>query len=224
VLLHDVAVARGVHQLVDVACVEQHRWGGNRDQRPGRRVAPVAVRGATYGLRPTDQPRPDVQRGRRADQGDVWRRVARYERMHGASVTSSLVEVAARLDAEVQAIVALVRPLPGQRGVLIGVGGHPVLLEVFDHPRTLAEQWAGILGSVWMDAHAAPPVPTTGHRARVFVQRVSGTPMQTVDEAGAGRRLVVEDGPLVSGRGLALGATVVHAAVLNARHDLVLAA
>jgi hypothetical protein len=224
VLLDDVAVARGAHQLVDVACVEQNRWGGGRDQRPGRRVAPLAVRGATHGLRPTDQPRPDVQRERRADQDDVWRRVARYERMHGASVTSSLVEVAARLEDQVRALVALVQPLPGQRGVLIGVGGHPVLLEVFDHPRTLAEQWAGILGSVWMDAQAALPVPTSGHRARVFVQRVSSTPVQAADHAGAGRRLVVEDGSLVSGRGLALGETLVHAAVLNARHDLVLAA
>ena len=224
VLLDDVAVARGAEQVVDVACVEQNRWGGDRDQRLGRRVAPLAVRGATHGLLASDQPGPDVRGERRADQGDVWRRVARYERMHGASATSSLVEVARRLDAQVEALVSLVRPLPAQRGVLIGVGGHPVLLEVFDHPRTLAEQWAGILGSVWMDAHAAPAVPTPGRRARAFVARISGTPLKPTRRAGVGRGLTVEDDTLISGRGLALGTSLVHAAVLNARHDLVLAA
>ena len=224
VLLDDVAVARGGHQVVEVACVEQSRWGGSRAQRTGSRLAPIAVRGATHGLRMDSDPSPNGGAGRRADQGDVWRRVARYERLHGASATSSLVEVAGRLDDQVTALVALVRPLPGQRGVLIGIGGHPVLLEVFDHPRTLAEQWAGILGSVWMDGHAAPAVPTPGHRARAFVQRVSGAPLQATRQAGAGRGLSVEDGSLVSGRGLALGSTLVHAAVLNTRHELVLAA
>ena len=221
VLLDDVAVGRDAEQVVDVACVEQRRWGGDRAQQAGHRLAPLAVRGATHGLRARDDLPPGE---RRADQGDVWRRVARYERMHGASATSSLVEVAGRLDAQVQALVALVRPLPGQRGVLIGVGGHPVLLEVFDHPRTLAEQWAGILGSVWMDAHAVPPVPTPGRRARAFVQRISGAPMQAARRAGVGHGLTMEDSDLVSGRGLALGSTLVHAAVLNTRHDLVLAA
>ena len=224
VLLDDVAVARGAQQVVDVACVEQHRWGGDRDQRLGRRVAPLAVRGATFGLRSPDAAHRDVASDRRADQGDVWRRVARYERLHGASATSSLVDVAGRLDAQVQALVSLVQPLPGQRGVLIGVGGHPVLLEVFDHPRTLSEQWAGILGSVWMDAHAAPAVPTPGGRARAFVARISGTPLQPTRRAGVGSGLTVEDDTLISGRGLALGTSLVHAAVLNARHDIVLAA
>ena len=224
VLLDDVAVSRGTEQVVDVACVEQHRWGGDRDQRLGRRVAPLAVRGATHGLRLPAADGPSVRNERRADQGDVWRRVARYERMHGASATSSLVDVAGRLDAQVQALASLVQPLPGQRGVLIGVGGHPVLLEVFDHPRTMAEQWAGILGSVWMDAHAAPAVPTPGRRARAFVARISGAPVQVARRAGAGRGLSVEHDDLISVRGLALGTTLVHAAVLNARHDLVLAA
>ena len=99
-----------------------------------------------------------------------------------------------------------------------------MLLEVFDHPRTLAEQWAGILGSVWMDAHAAPPVPTPGGRARAFVARISGTPLKPTRRAGVGSGLTVEDDTLISGRGLALGTSLVHAAVLNARHDIVLAA
>lgn len=224
VLLEDVAVAHGAALEVDVACVEQRRWNGHTTQHPGRRVAPVAVRGATFGLSIDGRRRGTDRSAGRADQGDVWRRVARYERLHGASATSSLVEVARRLDDQVRALLERVHPLPGQRGVLIGVGGHPVLLEVFDHPRTLAEQWAGILGSVWMDAHASPVIPTPGYRARFFVSRVISTPVQIADQAGVGRRLTVEDGTLISGRGLALGDALVHAAVLNTRHDLVLAA
>lgn len=154
----------------------------------------------------------------------MWRRVARCERLHGASATASVAEVAGRLDTQVEALVSLVQPLPGQRGVLIGIGGHPALLEVFDHPRTLSAQWAGILGSVWLDAHAAPAVPTPGRRARAFVAQVSGAPMQVARRAGSGRGVTIEDGSLISGRGLGLGSALVHVAVLNTRHHLVLAA
>jgi hypothetical protein len=237
VLLHDVAVAADEHAIVDVACVEQRRWGGDHTQHPGRRMAPLAVRGASHGLRadprrtehqPNRGHHPNLQHGappeRQSDQGDVWARVAHYERLHGRSATSSLVEVAQRLDHEVARLVGRLQPLPGQRGLLLGIGGRPALLEVFDHPRTLAEQWSGILGSVWMDAQRSPTLRTPGSRARAFVAGVSGRPVQAVAPSGVGHRVSVGDGGQVSGRGLTLGATLVHVEVLSAAHRLVVAA
>jgi hypothetical protein len=220
VVLQDVLVAQGRTEVIDVACVEQGRWGGDRDQRPGRRTAPVGVRGAAMGLRP-DRP---ADAPADADQGDVWRRVDRYERLHGRSATSSLVDVAGRLDAEVAQLLAVLRPLPAQRGVLVCLAGHPVLLEVFDHPRTLAEQWPAILGAAWLDARQAPPVATPGYRARAFVSALERASVQATGAAGAGQQLRIADETLIEGRGLLLGEVLLHATALNRRHEYVLAA
>ena len=108
--------------------------------------------------------------------------------------------------------------------MLIGIGGHPALLEVFDHPETLVENWEGILGSVWMDARGTTQEATPGYRARAFVRRISRSPIRPVRRAGAGTGVLTEDLSLFTGRGLVLGPSLVHAAVLNTRHDLVLAA
>lgn len=154
-LVHDVLVPAGVPLDVPVACVEQGRWHGSTTQRTSRRQVPLAVRGALRGIRR------EVAAGTRStgvDQGDVWRRVSRYERVYGGSATSSLVDVQDRAAREVDALVAGLRPLYGQRGVLVGVAGHPVLLEVFDHPRTLAEQWDAIVPGSRGELH--PPAPT----------------------------------------------------------------
>ncbi|GAA4243235.1 ARPP-1 family domain-containing protein [Dactylosporangium darangshiense] len=206
---------------VEVACVEQHRWSGGHGQQLARYRAPLAVRGALRGLRveplPTEAPDTGI------DQGDVWQRVHRYERELGGSETSSLVQLQKRLDAELVHVLAAVRPMFGQRGVLIGAAGHPVLLEVFDDPQTLAEQWDALLSAVALDARLAPPKPTLGARARAFVQRVAAAPLRVADAAGEALAVHADD-DLVSARGVATDDRLLHLAVLNAKHQFVLAA
>lgn len=224
VLLRDTAVAAGGTGILDVACVEAHRWGGSDHvQRSGDRRAPLSVRGATWGIRPeaTDRFRPGTRRA--TDQSDVWRRVTHYERRFGASATSSLVEISQRYDNEVRRLTDRVRPLPAQRGALIGIGGHPVLLEVFDHPRTLTQEWTGILGSIWLDARDQEPIPTPGARARAFAHRVNRVRPVELGRSGSGIEHTLEDLELFTGRALTLGMTMVHASTLNLRHELVLA-
>jgi ARG and Rhodanese-Phosphatase-superfamily-associated Protein domain len=223
VLAGSVLVGARTEVEVDVRCVEQRRWGGGHDQRLLAQRAPLAVRGALRGLRREDD-RFAAEETRHSDQSDVWERVQHYEHSHGASRTSSLVEVQGGLDRQVAAILDQVRPLPAQRGVLIGVDGHPALLEVFDHPDTLAAQWDAILASVAMDALLLPvTVPTPGHRARAFIQAAMATRLQDVGPAGAALAVAGSDRVLVSARGVATD-RVIHAAVVNARHRLVLAA
>ena len=211
VVTRDVLVRPGATRMIPVACVEQGRWGGDTRRHGGGMLAPLAVRGAVRGLR-----REPVGRGS-CDQGDVWRRVERYQQRHGRSATGSLVDVqrraaGARLDD--------VRPLSGQRGVLVGIGGHPVLLEVFDSSRSLAQRLTAILASVALDAWDVPPERVPGVRARAFVQHV-----QTMPTAAGGSPLLrVTDDGLASVRSLQRAGRTLHLAAFNARHDLVLAA
>lgn len=220
-LTRDVLVPAGATTDVEVACVEHGRWHGTTTQRASRRQVPLAVRGALRGIR--TERHPSAKGPNVADQGDVWARVALYERLHGASATASLVDVQDRTAGRVDALFAGLRPLYGQRGVLVGVAGHPVLLEVFDHPRTLAEQWEPILRAVALDALAVPVVPTPGHRARAFVQRVQ--------RVRCGEELPSSEGVLRAGRDdladvrtLVLADLNLHLAAVNVRHHLVLAA
>lgn len=211
--------ARG-RQDVPVACVEQNRWAGGKVQRLARHRAPLAVRGALRGLR-AESP---GARGTTVDQADVWRRVSRYERDLGNSPTSSLVDLQNRRAAELQTILSTTRPLYGQRGVLIGAAGHPVLLEVYDDPQTLAEQWKSLLSAVALDARLAPPQPTPGRRARAFIQRLAAAPLRSTSMGGRTVAVDADGDKLLSARGIALGSRLLHLAVVNAKHQFVLAA
>jgi len=222
VLAHSVLVGAHDDVTVEVRCIEQHRWGGDRDQRMGTRNAPLAVRGALRGIR-TGVPR-QAEHAHVADQYDVWARVTHYERSYGRSDTSSLVEVQTNLDNQVQDIVKTVRPLPAQRGVLIGIAGHPVLLEFFDHPQTLIDEWDAILTSVTVDALMTPAEPTSGRRARTFLRGVMATGVVDTGPAGTATAFAGSDGNLVSARGIATADRIIHAAAINIRHQVVLAA
>ena len=217
VLVRSVMVAARSDLKLDVRCVEQGRWDGNDNQRLHRRRAPLAVRGALRGLRRTTPPD-----GTRADQGDVWTRVQRYERAHGSSPSASLVEVTNRLEGTLGEVVSAVGVLPGQRGAIIGIGGHPVLLEVFDHPKTFEAQWEAIIGGVLADATLVRARRTPGHRARSLAARISNRRLDPTPhtDTGADAR---DD--LVAIDGLTVGPDrVVHLTALNVRHELVGAA
>ena len=218
-LVHSVVVEADSDVTIDVRCVEQGRWGGRSNQRLHRRRAPLAVRGALRGV-VADQPSRGGDVGH-ADQMEVWSRVHRYEVAAGPSVTSSVVEMGDRVEVEAASALDGVRPLLGQRGVLIGIGGHPALLEVFDHPRTLADQWDAILTSVVADARLVPSRPTTGARARTFAHRASCRPLAGRERAGAATACSVRDDLAVIDAVVADDARMVHLAALNVRHQLV---
>nr|WP_296145235.1 MULTISPECIES: DUF6569 family protein [unclassified Pseudonocardia] len=192
-------VAPDTSVVLPVRCVEQGRWSGGRAHvRAGRR-APVTVRSAQ-------------------GQAEVWRRVARY----GAGATGSLPETVGRREARAAALVAGLRPLPFQNGVLIGIGGQPVLLEVFDSPRTLADVWDALLQAVALDAVTAPAIPTPGRRARRFTGRVAAIDtVRGIDESGT----VHEQGESHHARVTTLRwrDRAVHTSAVSVRHELVTA-
>lgn len=131
------------------------------------------------------------------DQYEVWRRVA-VERGRPA----------------VGVDVRGLQSLPGQTGVLIGVGGVPTLLEVFADERLFAAAWPGILAAAALEAAGRPGKATGGYRARDFIGVVESMQLHTRPGTGAGRSLTAALGPLEL-RGVADGTRLLHASVLN---------
>lgn len=224
VTVHDMLIAAGQNLHVDVRCVEAGRWSGASAQEVSTRRAPLAISGALRGLRRDRSASHDAP-SRRADQGEVWERVASYSQtLHAASATSSMVDVFDQVEVSAQVRALVPKPVFGQRGVLIGVGGHPAMLEFFDHPRSFARQWDLLVETLLVSTAHLGSTPTSGRRARAFVQRLSGRSVPVVAEAGAG--FLAEDvDDLVSVRSLASDAGHgLHTSALNVRHRLVLAA
>lgn len=221
VLVHSVLVGAGAQLDLPVRCVEQGRWNGDIAQRLHHRRAPLGVRGATHGVR---RPTEDSGFDRTVDQGDVWSRVAAYEQTYGTSPTSSLVEVLGRAQVTDQLRAAIPRPLLGQRGVLIGVAGHPALVEVFEHPDQLAQQWDALIDGLLASTLHVRRRTTSTRRARAFLDRLTGRSLTDLTPAGDGVLGEVAD-DLVSVRALDTRAgRTIHATALNVRHELVLAA
>ena len=203
VAARSVLVGAGQSHVLDVRCVEEGRWHGvGSHVRAGRR-APVTVRA-----------------GR--DQGEVWQRVRSLEQRYDASGTHSLLDATHRSQARAAASVAGLRPLPFTCGVLVGIGGQPAVLEVFDSPRSLAHAWDALVRSVAIDALAAAPLPTPGRRARRFLDRL---PQAGLDAASAGVGTALRgETPYARLDALAWRGRVVHAVATNPRHELVAAA
>jgi hypothetical protein len=221
VLVHSVLVGAAAQLDLPVRCVEAGRWNGDTAQHLHRRRAPLGVRGATHGVR---RPTEDSQVQGRVDQGDVWSRVAAYEQTYGASPTSSLVEVLDQAQVTDELRAAVPRPLLGQRGILVGVAGHPALVEVFEHPDQLAQQWDALIDGLLASTLHVPRRTTCTRRARAFMERLTNRVLPTLTAAGAG--ILGETGDdLVSVRALDTGdGRTIHATALNVRHELVLAA
>jgi hypothetical protein len=114
--------------------------------------------------------------------------------------------------------------LDGQRGVVIGLAGQPVLLELFPSHKCLTAALPALISGLMLDAMsaAAPPVITPGRRARRLVERLDGRRTHLTDEVNAGDAipfsLVTEHATV---RGVTLDEEWAHLTVFNRRHPLV---
>jgi hypothetical protein len=159
--------------VLPVVCVEQGRWHGGQAHGRGSRRAPLSLL-------------PHLEH---ADaQGEVWRRVSRFGAVAGPSATESLVD---RLDTaapDAPRLTVGLRPLAGQRGMVIGIAGRPAWLEIFGSGRSLTAHWAGLLDAASLDALGRPTVRTPGALARAFAERVESTDLTHTRSTGVGRR------------------------------------
>ncbi|NBV90036.1 MAG: hypothetical protein EBR84_01295 [Actinobacteria bacterium] len=239
VLTCDTLLLAGRSDLLEVRCIEQGRWGNKVPTAFAGRT-PVTVMGALRGL--------SRGSGRhfRADQGDVWQRVNYYEKSYGTRRSSSLesiinMKTADLMDFSDTSTETKVRenlakandykkelaeiasnPLPGQNGVIIGLSGHPVLLETFSSEEAFREQFAAILDAIAIDAPMASETPTSADRAFKFAKaavefELSPTEMRSDLLHGASELLDVRS--LINPTG-----EVLHTVAVNAKHKLVRAA
>lgn len=199
------SVLVGVHQRMslEVACVEQGRWGGSPAQHTrGRRATPY-VR--------------DAVRAGGDVQGEVWRRVAR----HAVGTENATASLVAHLDARPEA--PTVQPLAGQVGVLVGIGGQPCVAEVFDSPLVLRQQLSSIVAAAMADAKFAPVVATPGRRARRFVERFEMIGLHASGPAGVAQR-VTGRSEHVDAEALRWKGRQPHLRLSNVRHPLLVGA
>ena len=197
----------GVHQRVpvEVACVEQGRWGGGtRQHSRGRRATPYIREAVARGG--------DVQ-------GEVWSRVARHTE-GTQNATGSFVH---HLENGVGIDTGAFRRLPGQVGVLIGIGGQPYVAEVFDSQSTLRRQFDAIIEAAALDARFAPVVPTPSRRARRFLGYCEQLWLQPTGDAGVGERYAGRS-EHVDAAGLRWQGRDVHTRLTHVRHPLLVGA
>lgn len=144
-------------------CIEQGRWGGGADHTAGGRRASLVVR---YGDEAAQQHHAELDRPDR--QSRVWHRIDAIEQRLGRSETRSFTH---QLDRQ---SIRPPRLIDGQRGVIIGIGGRIMGLELFCSGSGLRSRYAGIVQSAAVDARLADPVATPAERARAFARALQG--------------------------------------------------
>jgi hypothetical protein len=155
-------------------------------------------------------------------QQEVWRRVSRYDHSMGASATSSYVDHLNRLPESID--MGAVPVLDGQRGVIVGLAGQPVLLELFPSYEALMAALPDLLSGLMLDAMSsgAPVAITPGRRARRMVERLDGRHIHhaTGVDAGDGEPFAL-DTEYAALRGVTLDQEWAHLSAFNRHHPLV---
>jgi hypothetical protein len=199
-----------------VVCVEHGRWGGVAHQVVGKKMATAGMRASMRGLRKEGT----AVSQNFADQGEVWSKVDRLAfELNQHAPTQSFVEMRNELDKRMQ--LEQVEPLAGQRGVIIAIGGHPVALELFDHPDTLAERIDSIVQSYVAESMVRPFIAAHGSRIRSFVDRIE---RETLGEKVDDNRKRTKPNAHVASEALFERDVMLHLSTLNVKHELVLAA
>lgn len=167
----DVVLGPGETRDIDTYCVEAGRWNGGANHRRQGRRAPLNVR-AELAAR-------SEQHGGTDRQQRIWERVRRFDAARGASATSSLIDHLDSSDTHPGRFDAadVPAPLEGQRGVVVGLGSQPLLLEVFGTHTLFRRHYRRLIESALLDLALLPPQvlasgPMPGQRARDFAARV----------------------------------------------------
>ena len=246
VVAADTFVAAGTARNINVRCVEQGRWhsagagdAATRHEVDGR--APVSVVAALRGIGGVHDD----------SQGKVWERVEKLQEHYGSRSTKSLLDMMAvqglnqregrrpqgsaederaqqsrvdpRLRARVQQLAS--RSLPGQSGVLIGIGGEPIALELHGNPDSLSSQIQQIINAAILDAVTVRWEPTPGVKARNFAEEIMFTPVETT-RMSSNSQSFTGVGEGVDIRSIATSrraAATMHTTVINPRHKVALA-
>ncbi|UTT62583.1 ARPP-1 family domain-containing protein [Microcella humidisoli] len=190
-LARSMVLAPRERRALPALCVEQGRWGGGTEHTAGGRRASLVVR---YGDEAA-QHRVSDEFERHDRQSRVWHRIDAIEQRLGRSETRSFTH---QLDRQ---SIRVPRMIDGQRGVIIGIGGRIMGLELFCSGSGLRSRYAGIVQSAAVDARLADPVATPAERARAFVRALQGRRLHG-GEAGERWFEVARDDDRIAATGL----------------------
>lgn len=199
---------------IPVSCVEQGRWNGGSEFRPGVTYAPRRVR------RAKDETVADSVRSsgsKRTNQGRVWDAVSsELTRMRVSDDSHCLSAAAIRFEdggsiADAVSELRTLGPLPGQCGIVVAHGKRIVSVEVFATPELLAAHWDALVSGILLDAPNSIPSsrPSLTHALR-FVRRLAAAEATVTPGVGLGREHHVRTKRLV-GQALVHDNLVVHA-------------
>ena len=212
VLNSDLLLEPGQAHVADVWCVEHGRWHGTGAHTRTTRMSSGSVRAA-------------LRRDHTERQETVWHRVAEFDIALGASPTASLADHLDRVaqstahNDDQHSFAAIPRrPLSGQRGVLIALGGEPAWLELMPSSGALARRWRSLIDGALLDAALAPSRDTRSQSARDFVAAAMNLRLTDTGGAGAGRAVAgVRRG--LNARGLThTNGTLLHSLMFNSEH------
>jgi hypothetical protein len=141
--------------VLPVSCVARGRWSyRSRAFSPGAGSPHLALRHLK-----TRSVHDSLRRGRghRSDQSAVWREVDRKSRLHEAtSPTHALQNSRSHLSERLDAFDKLAEEFPeGSCGVVVALGGRPVMLEVLAGPRSFASVSRKLLSGYAFEAVSA---------------------------------------------------------------------
>ena len=172
-------------------CVEKNRWqtnGGRGHRAAGRRVSA-----------PLRTARDRAHRHDKDPQYAVWQEISSRYETNAPTVTSSFADhldrVARDCDQRTERPLPAT-PLAGQRGVIIGIGGRVLGMELLASPTALTKRWSGILEAARFDAEHAPAAPTPGQQARDFAAKVERTHVEVDCEFPSFVTLAADQGSL----------------------------
>jgi hypothetical protein len=182
----DYIIAASASVEIAVRCVERGRWGGGLQEHKVDGRAPAHVLSALRRTLNKDGFTPESQ-------SEVWASVSRIENHFGTKPSSSLNDIFAdegmsdrknpvartpkhrasenRIVSEAildQLEAFASRPVSGQQGLIIGIAGEPVSLELYATPEAFAAQYLSLVRAACLDAVFADWKPTLGAKARIF--------------------------------------------------------
>jgi hypothetical protein len=137
--------------IIPVSCVEAGRW---HMQSPSLRSASHVMYASARAARTSQVTHSMRSTGtRRSDQSAVWSDIAgKALRMHAESPTQAMAAVYDQHALTIEEYVRAFDCRALQAGVLFAIDGHPVGLDLFDHPQTLHGLFPKLVRSYALDA------------------------------------------------------------------------
>ncbi|MCQ9164911.1 ARPP-1 family domain-containing protein [Arthrobacter sp. STN4] len=168
-------IGAGETANIKVVCVEQGRWNGSPVHLNTGRRAPFHVQAGLH-MNGSDH------------QDAVWQRVQRYEGIRTNSATGSLVK---HLDLPRPQGFLLPNLLDGQRGLIIGIEGQVLSLELFGSRKLFRRHFAAVMDALVLDlllfrnpAGRGATRPVRAQAARDFVGAIASNGLGLRNQSG----------------------------------------